>query len=121
MTVFVDVHNANSYDVAVRAVRGQVMLANRYPVPIDFRAPGDGVWLRAGTTTPLGVPVNVPVDLAWRLLQESFSAPTIPYRFSGRADVTATSTFRLEKDDYSVDEQGQVSRGDIEGAIQRSF
>src|SRR5512136_2418161 len=46
MTCYVDIFNPNSYDVAVRAVRGQVMLANRYMLPVDFRAPGDGAWLR---------------------------------------------------------------------------
>jgi hypothetical protein len=35
--------------------------------------------------------------------------------------VTATRTFQLESDDYSVDEQGTVSRSDIDGALRRAF
>lgn len=121
MTIVVDVTNPNSYDVAVRAVRGQMVLANRYSLPIDFRAQGNGVWLRSNGVTPFGVPVEIPVPLALQLLQDGTFSPTIPYRFTGRADVTATSTFQLEKDDYSVDEQGFVTRQQFAAAIGRSF
>jgi hypothetical protein len=117
MTVVVDVHNANSYDVAVRAVRGRVVLGGRYTLPVDFRADGEGLWLPSDQTTQVRVPVSVPVDLAWTILRESFTSAVIPYRFTGKADVTATRTFRLERDDYSVDEQGVVSRQQIEAAL----
>jgi hypothetical protein len=117
MTIVVNVHNPNSYDVAVRAVRGQVVLAGRYPLAVDFRADGDGVWLPSDRTTQVRVPVSVPVDLGFQLLRESFSSPVIPYRFSGRADVTATRTFRLEADDYAVDDHGVVARNQIEAAL----
>jgi hypothetical protein len=121
MTVFIDVYNPNSYDVAIRAVRGQVVLANRYTVPVDYRAPGNGVWLSSKVTTMVGVPVSVPVDLAVQLVREAFTSPFVAYRFAGRADVTATSTFQIEKDDYATDEQGQLSTQQIQAAIQRSF
>jgi hypothetical protein len=117
MTVVIDVNNPNSYDVAVRAVRGQVLLANRYTMPVDFRADGSGIWLPADRTTRIRVPVNVPVALALSVLRESFASLLIPYRFSGRADVTATRTLQIEKDDYSVDEQGAISRQQIEAAL----
>ncbi|XXX80810.1 LEA type 2 family protein [Sorangium sp. So ce134] len=117
MTVVVNVHNPNSYDVAVRAVRGQVVLAGRYPLPVDFRADGDGVWLPSDRTTQVRVPISIPVDLGFQLVRESFATPVIPYRFSGRADVTATRTFRLEADDYSVDDHGVFSRQQIELAL----
>src|SRR5215475_1976368 len=45
MTVVLDVFNPNSYDVAVRAMRGTVTFEDQYTMPIDFRASGDGVWL----------------------------------------------------------------------------
>lgn len=121
MTIVVDVTNPNSYDVAVRAVRGQVFLANRYPLPVDFRAAGNGVWLPAGQTTPVRVPVNVPIDLAVQVLREAAMSPSIAYGFNGHADVTATSTFQLEKDDYSVSEQGALSQQQLQGALSRSF
>ncbi|AUX39273.1 hypothetical protein SOCE26_006570 [Sorangium cellulosum] len=117
MTVVVNVHNPNSYDVAVRAVRGTVVLAGRYPLPVDFQAGGEGVWLPSDRTTQVRVPISVPVDLGYLLLRESFASPVIPYRFSGRADVTATRTFRLEADDYSVDDHGVVSRQQIAAAL----
>ena len=76
MTIVVNVHNPNSYDVAVRAVRGQVVLAGRYPMPVDFRANGDGVWLPSDRTTQVRVPVSLPVDLGLQLVRETFTSPS---------------------------------------------
>ncbi len=121
MTIVVEVHNPNVYDVAVRAVRGRVLLANRFELPVDFRADGDGVWLPSERTTAVRVPVSVPVDVAIAVVRASYASPVVPYRFTGRADVTATRTFQLEKDDYSVDEQGSVSRQQIDAAIRGAF
>jgi hypothetical protein len=121
MTVVVDVHNPNSYDVAVRAVRGQVVLANRYRLPVDFRADEGGVWLAADRTTRVRLPINVPADLALTVLRESYTAPVIPYWFTGQADVTATRTLKLEKDDYSIAEQGVISREQIDAALRGVF
>jgi hypothetical protein len=121
MTVVVDVYNPNSYDVAVRAMRGQCIMANRYTLPIDFRAPGDGVWLAAGSTTSVRVPIVMPVDLALALLHEGMSAPSIPYHLVGKADVTGTRTFQIEKDDYSVDETGSITQQQIAAVIPASI
>lgn len=121
MTVVVDVYNPNSYDVAIRAMRGQVVMANRYTLPIDFRAQGDGVWLAADATTPVRVPVSLPVDLAVTLVREAYTAPTIPFHITGRADVTATRTFKIEKDDYEVDENGFIDRQAVEASIRGVF
>ena len=118
MTVAMDVTNPNSYDVAVRQVRGTVLMANRYSLPVDYTPPGgNGLWLPAKQVTQVRVPTTIPVGMAAALLAESMASPQIPYRFQGRADVTATRTFQLEKDDYVVDEQGYVSRQQIEAAI----
>ena len=121
MNIVVAVDNPNSYDLAVRAVRGQVVLANRYSLPVNFRAQGNGVWLRSGATSRLAVPVDIPVQLALDLLRNGMAAPTISYRFTGRADVTATSTFQLEKDDYSVNEWGIVTRQQLATALGFGF
>ncbi len=121
MTVFVDVYNPNSYDVAVRAVRGTVILAGRYTLPLDWRVPGEGVWLASDATTSVRVPVTIPVDMALAIVREAYQAPSVAYRFMGRADVTATRTFKLEKDDYSVDEQGWIPRQQIEQALRMGF
>ncbi|MDF2697390.1 MAG: hypothetical protein K0S65_5773, partial [Labilithrix sp.] len=37
MTVVMDVFNPNSYDVAIRGMRGTVTFHDRYTMPIDFR------------------------------------------------------------------------------------
>jgi len=121
MTVYIDVFNPNSYDIAVRAVRGQVLLANQHLLPVDFRPGGDGVWLAAGSTSPIAVPLTIPAQTGLALLQQSFSSPTIPYQFVGRADVTATRTLQIEKDDYSVNESGFISRQQLEATIRSGF
>lgn len=119
MTVVLDVTNTNSYDVAVRAMRGTAVLADKYTLPIDYRPGGEGVWLAADATTTLRVPVTVPLDLALTLLRESYTSPSVSFRVIGSADVTATRTFKIEKDNYSVDERGTFSRQQLEMAIPR--
>ena len=80
-------------------MRGQVLLAQRYSLPVDFRAEGEGVWLASRATTSVAVPVNVPIEIGIAVVRESFSTLTIPYDFKGRADVTASRTLKLEADD----------------------
>jgi hypothetical protein len=121
MTIVLDVYNPNGYDVAVRAVRGQTLMADRYPIAVDYRAPGEGLWLPAKQVTPVRVPMTVPVPLALQLVQESWTSPVIPYHFQGKADVTATRSFKLEKDDYGVDEEGTVTREQMIQVIPNSF
>jgi hypothetical protein len=116
LTVVLDVYNPNSYDVAIRAVRGMVTFHDRYTLPVDFRPTGDGVWLPADRMTPVRVPTAVPIDLALRITREAYTG-TVPYRFIGKADVTATRTFKIESDDYSVDERGQIHRQVIEQSV----
>jgi hypothetical protein len=117
MTMVLDVYNPNSYDVAVRAMRGTAVLAERYTLPIDFRPGTEGVWMTSKATTTLRVPVTIPVDLALTLLRESYMKPNIPYRVTGTADVTATRTFQIEKDNYGVDETGTFTRQQLEMAV----
>jgi len=117
LVTVVDVHNPNSYDVAIRAVRGTVTFADRYTLPLDYRAPDGGLWLPADRTTQIRVPVTVPLDMALALARETFSQPFVGFRISGRADVTATRTFQIEKDDYSIDERGTFSRQQLELAL----
>lgn len=117
MTVVLDVYNPNSYDVAVRAVRGQTVLADRHPIAVDYRAEGNGVWMAAGRTTAIAVPVVVPAQTGLAVLADAMGAPSISYHFTGKADVTGTSTFQIEKDDYAVDERGTIPRAQFEGAL----
>lgn len=117
MTIVLDVYNPNSYDVAVRAMRGNATLAQKYNLPVNWQPGGEGVWLASNSTTSIRVPVTIPVDLGLQLLRESFTSPTVPFRVVGTADVTATRTFKIEKDNYSVDETGTFSRQQLEMAI----
>lgn len=121
LTLVVDVTNPNSYDVAVRAMRGTVVIANSFTMPLDYRAPGDGLWLYADKVTQVRIPVTMPVDLAMRLLQMGFSSPNIPFHVIGHADVTATRSLQIEKDNYEVDEDGVVSRDAIQASVQSVF
>jgi hypothetical protein len=121
MTVVLAVTNPNGYDVAVRAVHGQTMMADKYPLPVEFQAPGDGVWLPAKQTTLVRVPVMMPLPLALALLQEMMMAPTLSYRFTGKADVTATRALAIQKDDYAVDEKGTITREQMMAVIPAPF
>src|SRR4029453_15867583 len=93
-----------------------VTFHDRYTVPIDFRPQGEGVWMAGGKTTEVRVPIAVPIDLALRTTREAISG-TVPYHVVGKADVTATRSLKIEKDDYSVDERGQIARQQIEASI----
>jgi hypothetical protein len=118
MTVVINVYNPNSYDVAIRGVRGQTVIGGQPPVPVAFQAPPpDGLWLPARQTTAVRVPITVPIQLAVALAQLGLTAPTIPYRFTGVADVTATHTFQLERDNYAVDETGTITRAEMLAVI----
>jgi hypothetical protein len=117
MTVVLAVNNPNSYDIAIRRVRGMSFVAQRYSLPVDYQPGADGIWLAADTTSFLRVPVVVPLDIAFALLQATLGSPSVAYSFSGRADVTATRTFKIEKDDYAVSESGMFDRHQLEVAI----
>jgi len=122
MTVVINVYNPNSYDVAVRGVRGQTVIGGQYPLPVVYQAPPpDGVWLPARQTTAMRVPITLPMQLALALAQQGLTAPTIDYRFTGVADVTATHTFQLEKDNYAVDETGTITRAEMLAVIPNSI
>lgn len=117
VTSVVDVYNPNSYDVAVRAVRGTIVIGERYSFPIQWTPGGEGVWLPADQTSQVRVPVVIPVQTAMQIVRDAYTSPMIPFRIVGRADVTATRTFKLEKDDYEVDERGQISRDQIDASM----
>ncbi len=121
MTVVLDVTNPNSYDVAVRAVRGRTTFAEQYPLDVNYQAPPDGLWLPAGQTTSIRVPITVPLQLAMILVQQAMVSQTIGYHFVGKADVTATRTFQLEKDNYGVDARGSITRDQMAAVIPNSL
>lgn len=117
VTSVVEVTNPNSYDVYIRAVRGSATLADRYSMPFEWAPGGEGIRLPADQTTLVRVPTTVPATLALQLVRESYATPMIPFRIVGKADVTVSSTLRIDKNDYEVDERGTLSREQIEAAM----
>jgi hypothetical protein len=107
MEVYVTADNPNSFDLQVRSVWGQVTLNNRHQLPINMAL---GTWLPADRTTAFSVPVNVPFNTGIAILRESVSMTCVPFRVQGYADVTATSTFRLKKDNYPFNQNGCIPR-----------
>ena len=122
MTVVINVYNPNSYDVAIRGVRGQTVIGGQPPVPVAYQAPSpEGLWLPARQTTAVRVPITLPIQTALALAQRGLTIPTIDYRFTGVADVTATHTFQLEKDNYAVDETGTITQAEMLAVIPSSI
>lgn len=117
MSVFFAVHNPNSYDVAIRRVRGTTVLADKYAMPVEYIAPGDGLWLPSDRTTLVEVPVSVPVQTGMAVVAEAQLSPQVKYHFVGKADVTGTRTLKIESDDYEVDETGWIPREQIRAAL----
>ena len=108
MEVFLKVHNDNSFDVRVRNVRVNVVLANRYRLPPMAYSPNQ--WLPADRYTIVRVPVVIPWPMVAPLLAETVRAPTISYRVRGEADVTAIRSIGIKSDRHPVDEKGSIPR-----------
>ena len=120
-----EITNPNSFDIGIRGLRGQVFMNDRYPLPLDFHPPGpvggDGLWLRAGQATPIRLPVEMPVELAIELIRESFSSPTIPFHIVGTADVTGSSSLKINKNNFPIDMHGVVTRQQVQGVVPAAF
>ena len=136
LTTVVDVTNGNSFDIAVRGMRGTAIMADRYPLPIDFHpgapkpglfgtgtaaTPDQGLWLRAGQTTPMRLPVDLPIELAAALLREGWNAPVVEFHVVGTVDVTGTSSLQVKKDNFPVDLRGVITRQQILGVVPAAF
>ena len=117
LTVVVDITNPNGFDVGVRGMRGQVMLADKYPLPILYQPPPPGQWLRAGQATPVRLPVDMPIELAIALLREAWVNPLVSFHVTGVVDVTGSATFKVDKDNFPVDLHGTMTRQQIEGVV----
>ena len=120
VTVFLQIRNDNAYDVQIRSVHCNVTFGRGYTLgPIDF-APPQG-WLPAGQTTLIPVPVSIPWNLLPALASETVGAFAVPYHVRGVANVTATRTFGIERDNYPVDEGGAIPRQALIDVARRSI
>ena len=80
------------------------------------------MWLRANSVTLVDVPMTVLWGTVMPLLSRTVGSATIEYRAKGFADVTATSTFMIDRNDYKFDEEGKVSRVElVQAAIRGGF
>jgi LEA14-like dessication related protein len=108
LKVVIQIHNPNAYDVEVRAVHAQVTIAGKYKLePMDLQP---NKWLPAGETTLIAVPVYIPWPMVPGLIAETLGTPDVKYRVQGSADVTATRTFGIEKNNYPLDEEASLPR-----------
>jgi len=114
LAVFMTVNNPNAFDIQIRNVRVQVTFADRHALPEIVHSPNQ--WLRAGQTTMVGVPVTIPYAMMPDLVRATASSPVLTYHVKGSADVTATSSLEVEKDDYPIDEDGSIQRSELLGA-----
>lgn len=108
MDIHLLVRNKNRFDIQVRNVRVDATLAGRHRLPPIQYSPN--VWLRAKSKQIVRVPMIIPWFMVPTLLAETARSPTIPYRVRGVADVTGTSTFKVKRDSYPVDEKGKIPR-----------
>ena len=102
------VHNPNTFDIEVRAVRANVRIENvRGYVPV-YTEPR--VWIPAGRTMIVAVPVTIPWAMVPQIAAATVTQTKVPFNVIGNADVTATRAFRIERDMYEFDEEGELPR-----------
>jgi hypothetical protein len=105
--ILLQVRNDNGYDVMIRSVNVHATFGRGLNLPVSF-APNQ--WLRANQTTFVQVPVTLPWTAVPQLVAETTGAYAIPYHVKGVADVTATSTFQINRNNYPIDEDGAIPR-----------
>jgi Late embryogenesis abundant protein len=121
MVIVVDVRNPNSFDIAVRALRGSITLAEKYVVPVEY-IPGDnGAWLASNATTSIRIPVSIPMPTALQVAQDSWAKSDIVFTFRGKADVSASRTLNLRQDDYTIEEAGVFTRAQLVAILPNSL
>ena len=108
MVMVMKVNNKNVFDVQVRNVRANIVIAERFRMPTVTYNPNQ--WLAAGRSTLLQMPVTVPWAMIGPLLATTVGSATIDYRVTGLVDVTAVRMLGIRSNDEQVDEEGTVSR-----------
>ena len=119
LKVTLAIRNDNSFDIQLRDVHADFLMANGYRVPTVHTSPN--LWLPAGRTTALEVPVIVPWQIVMPLIRETIGSPTIPYHATGYANVTATRAFEIDIDEYALDQEGSISRNELVIAAARGL
>jgi len=111
--VYLRVKNENSFDIQIRRVRGRALIGGRYAMPVDVSS---NQWLSSDSTTIVAVPLWIPWGIIPGLVNESVGSPIVPYRITGKADVTAVRMLGIDRDDFPLDEYGVIPRDVLIGA-----
>jgi hypothetical protein len=111
MVLTMKVKNHYPVDLQIRNVRAAVVIARHYQLPPIVHSPNQ--WLPAGTATFVQVPVTIPWHIVTPLLATTVASHIIGYQVQGFADVTAVRAIGIDRDDFTVDENGSVSRFDL--------
>jgi hypothetical protein len=110
LDVEVTATNPNGFDLQVRRVRGHLLLAERHDLPLDLQPE---VWLPAEQSATFTLPVSIPVEMVISLVKTSLRTECIPYKLEGSVDLTATSTFEIERDDHPLRKEGCLPRKNL--------
>lgn len=105
--ILLQVRNDNSYDVQIRNINVHTTFGRGLHLPVVF---SPNQWLPSNQTTFVQVPVTIPWTALPQLVAESSGNYAIPYHVKGVADVTATRSLGIERDNYPVDEGGSIPR-----------
>lgn len=116
LEIFLNVRNENSFDIQVRNVRTKAVLQERWPLAPTIYSPN--VWLPANRVTVVQAPQIIPWPMVGPLLAETAMNASITYHVTGEADVTATSSLKIDSNRQEVDETGSVPRVAILQAAQ---
>jgi hypothetical protein len=118
MSMFVRVNNNHPFDVKVRNVRANVVIAHQFQLPPVQYNPEQ--WLGADASTIVQVPVLIPWAMIRPLVLVSAGSPVIDYRVTGLIDVTAVRMLGIRVNDHAVDLGGRMSRAELLGVVGRS-
>lgn len=113
MNLVVRVNNTNSFDVQVRDVNVQVTVAGLVLPQIQY---SPNRWLGSDQTTLVDVPVVIPWAMVPGLLTATVGREKLAYHVKGTADVTATRLLNVQRNNYPIDEDGEVPRATLVAA-----
>ncbi len=113
------VRNENSFDVYVRDIRADVVLAERYRLPTVQASPN--AWLPANGNTVITLPVVIPWGMIPPLLATTVGSTQIEYRSRGAANVVATRALHINLNDYTFDQDGTFYRNELVAAAGRGI
>jgi len=117
LDIFVKVNNDNVFDVKIRNVRAKVVMGERFALPpLQFNP---DQWLPAKRHTLVRVPMVVPWTMVPALLAHTAGSETISYTVVGAADVTAVRMLGIQRNDYPIDDEGELSRAQLAAAATR--